>query len=415
MTTGRTSRLLAGPDGRALLAISIVARLPLAMLSIAILVHVHQLTGSFAVAGVACSAYAISGALGSPVLGRLVDRRGQTHVLLAGATLTALALIVTGLLPADSPPVLLIALAGAAGVATPPLEACVRTLLPAIVSRPSELPALFALESALLEVTFVLGPPLALAIGAVWSTAAALIVCGLIMIAGTIAFATQRVSRTWRPDAAAPGSRAGSLRAAAIRVLVIMDLGTGVVFGATEVGVTASATHISGAALAAPLLGLWGAGSLIGGLVVTRLGERFETTRRLPVLLGALAVTHGALLAGTRSLLVMGAIIVLAGATIAPTAAGIYAMVDRFAPAGAHTEAFSWLFTSSSTGAAAGAAIAGVLAQGAGPGAVFAFAGVAGGLATLVAILGARHLEPPHPPPHPRSADPAPCIVHQFG
>jgi MFS family permease len=397
MTTRRTSPLLAGPDGRALLASSVLARLPLAMLSIAILVHTQQLTGSFAVAGLACSAFAICGALASPVLGRLVDRRGQTRVLLVGATLTALALVVTGLLPADTPPALLVALAGASGLATPPLAACVRTLLPAIVSGPAELPALFALESTLLEVTFVLGPPLALGLGAVWSTGAALIVCGLMMVAGTVAFAAHRASRTWRPDAGVARSRAGSLRAAAIRVLVIVDLGTGVVFGATEVGVTANAQHLAGAAAAAPLLGLWGAGSLIGGLVVTRMGARSRSTRHLPVLLGALALTHGALLAGTGSLPVMGAIILLAGATIAPTGASIYAMVDRFAPAGTQTEAFSWLFTSSSTGAAAGAAVAGVLAQGAGPGAVFAFAGVAGGLATVVAILGARHLEPRRP------------------
>lgn len=411
MTTQRTSPLLAGPDGRALLASSILARLPLAMLSIAILVHVQRLTGSFAVAGIACSAYAICGALASPVLGRLVDRRGQTRVLLAGATLTALALIVAGLLPADSPPALMIALAGAAGLAIPPLEACVRTLLPAIVSGPSALPGLFALESTLLEVTFVLGPPLALGLGAVWSTGGALVICGLVMIAGTIAFATRRVSRTWRPDATAAHSRAGSLRAAAIRVLIIVDLGTGVVFGATEVGVTAGAKHAGGVAAAAPLLGLWGAGSLIGGLVVMRLGARSDSIWYLPGILGALAVTHGALLAGTGSLPVMRAIILLAGATIAPTGASIYAMVDRFAPAGTQTEAFSWLITSSSTGAAAGAGIAGVLAQSAGAGAVFAFAGVAGGLATLVAILGARHLRPRQP----RRPDVATRIVHQFG
>ena len=397
MTTQRTSPLLAGPDGRALLAGSILARLPLAMLSIAILVHVQQLTGSFAVAGVACSAYAICGALASPVLGRLVDRRGQTRVLLVGATFTAVALIVTGLLPGDTPPGLLVGLAGVTGLATPPLAACVRTLLPAIVSRPSELPALFALESTLLEVTFVLGPPLALGLGAVWSTGAALVVCGLMLVIGTVVFAAHGASRAWRPDTTAARARGGSLRAAAIRVLVIVDLGTGIVFGATEVGVTASAKHIAGAAAAAPLLGLWGAGSLLGGLLVTRLGARFRSAEHLPLLLGALAVTHGALLAGTGSLPVMGVIILLAGATIAPTGAGIYAMVDRFAPAGTETEAFSWLFTSSSTGAAAGAAIAGVLAQGAGPGAVFAFAGAAGGLATLVAILGARHLEPTDP------------------
>jgi MFS family permease len=408
MNTRRRSPLLAGPDGRALLASSILARLPLAMLSIAFLVHVQRLTGSFAVAGLACSASAICGALASPVLGRLIDHRGQTRVLLAGGSVTALALITAGLLPAGSPPALLIFVAGAAGLATPPLSACVRTLLPSIVSGPSELPALFALESTLLEVTFVLGPPLALGLGAMWSTGGALIVSGLMMIAGTAAFASRRASRAWRPDAAVVRSRAGSLRAAAIRVLIIVDLGTGVVFGATEVGVTASAKHVGGAAAAAPVLGLWGAGSLIGGLIVTRLGGRCGGTKHLIALLGALAVTHGALLAGTGSLAVMSATILLAGATIAPTGAAIYAMVDRFAPAGTQTEAFSWLFTSSSAGAAAGAAVAGILAQGAGPGAVFAFAGMAGGLATLVAILGSHHLRLPH-------ASAAPRIVHQFG
>lgn len=407
MTTQRTSPLLAGPDGRTLLASSLLARLPLAMLSITILVHVERLTGSFAIAGVACSADAICGALASPVLGRLVDRRGQTAVLVTGALLTAVALIGMGLLRPGTPPALLIALAGVGGVATPPVGACVRTLLPAIVSRPAELPGLFALESTLLEVTFVLGPPLALFLAATWSTGAALVACGLLMTAGTLAFATRRASRSWRPDPSVARSRSGSLRAAAIRVLVIVDLGTGVVFGATEIGVTVSAKHIAGAASAAPLLGLWGAGSLLGGLVVTRLGARLDSARHLRVLIAALAVSHGALLAGTGSLPVMGAIILLAGATIAPTGASLYAMIDRYAPAGTQTEAFSWLVTSSSTGAAAGAAVAGILAQSAGPGAVFAFAGLAGGVAALVAVLGSRHLTP-------RRAGAAPHIVHQF-
>jgi predicted MFS family arabinose efflux permease len=273
----------------------------------------------------------------------------------------------------------------------------VRTLLPAIVARPSDLPELFALESTLLEVTFVAGPPLALGLGALWSTGGALVVSGLMLVSGTIAFATHRASRNWRPDIVAARSRAGSLRAVAIRVLIIVDLGTGIVFGATEVGVTATATHSGGAAAAAPLLALWGAGSLIGGLIVTRWGARLRGALQLPVLLTALAVSHGALLVSTHSLLGMGVIIMVAGATIAPTGSVIYAMVDRFAPAGTQTEAFSWLFTSSSSGAAAGAAGAGVLVQAVGPEAAFAFAGIAGGLAVAVAMLGACHLEPRRP------------------
>ncbi|HTU96976.1 MAG TPA: MFS transporter [Solirubrobacteraceae bacterium] len=397
MTTRRRFPLLAGRDGRALLAISIVARLPLAMLTIAILVHAQQVTGSFAVAGLACSAFAVGGALASPLAGRLVDRHGQTFVLVGGALLTAAALIALGLAPGDSPRALLVALAGAAGLATPPLEACVRTLLPAIVSRPSQLPALFALESSLLEVTFVAGPPLALGLGAVWSTGAALVASGLILLVGTVAFATRRVSRGWRPDPAVARVRGGSLRAAAIRVLVVIDLGTGIVFGATEVGVTASAKHVAGAAAAAPVLALWGAGSLLGGLIVTRWGDRLRRVLQLPVLLVALAVLHGALVVSTHSLALMGAIILLAGATIAPMTSVLYVMVDRFAPAGTETEAFSWLFTSSCTGAAVGAAVAGALVQAVGPGAAFAFAGVAGGLAAAVAMLGSHHLAPRRP------------------
>jgi MFS family permease len=397
MTIQRSSPLLAGPDGRVLLASSVMARLPLAMLSIAILVHVQRITGSFAIAGLACSAYAICGALASPMLGRLVDRHGQTTVLVAGAAMTAATLIAMGLLPADGPHALLVALAGAAGLATPPLAACVRTLLPAIVARPSELPALFALESTLLEVTFVAGPPLALGLGALWSTGAALVVSGLVLVSGTVAFATHRASRAWRPDAAAARSRAGSLRAPAIRILIMVELGTGIVFGATEVGVTATATHTAGAVAAAPLLALWGAGSVIGGLIVTRWGARLRGALHLPLLLAALAVFHGALLVSTHSLTAMGMIIMAAGATIAPTGSVIYAMVDRFAPAGTQTEAFSWLYTAASTGTAVGAGAAGALVQAVGPGAAFTLAGIAGGVAAAVAVVGSGHLSPCRP------------------
>ena len=84
----RSPKLLAAPGAPALLATSIVARLPLAMFSIALLVHAQQLTGSFAVAGAVSAAYALGSAASAPLLGGLVDRRGQTGVLVGGATVT---------------------------------------------------------------------------------------------------------------------------------------------------------------------------------------------------------------------------------------------------------------------------------------------------------------------------------------
>jgi MFS family permease len=89
----------AGPGALALLAISIVARLPQAMFSIALLVHAHRLTGSFAVAGVVSGAYVIATGIGAPLLGRLVDRCGQTVVLLCTALASALLLAVSRRFP----------------------------------------------------------------------------------------------------------------------------------------------------------------------------------------------------------------------------------------------------------------------------------------------------------------------------
>jgi MFS family permease len=263
--TGHSTPPLVSAPGRALIVSSIVARLPLAMFSIALLVHAQQLTGSFAVAGAVSGAYAISGAVSAPVLGRLVDRCGQTRVLLSGATLTALALVINGLLPAGTPPAVLVALAAAAGMATPPLGACMRTLLPAIVSEPARLPALFAFESTALEITFVLGPPVALGLGAVWSMGAALASAGLLMLVSTLVFATRPPSRGWRPERSAPRPHGGSLGSPAILILALIELGCGAVFGATEVGITAAAKALGSTAAAGPLLGIWGLGSLFGG------------------------------------------------------------------------------------------------------------------------------------------------------
>ena len=104
-------------------------------------------------------------------------------------------------------------------------------------------------------------------------------------------------------------------------------------------------------------------------------------------------------------MLALAAVLLLAGATIAPTYATVFGLVDVAAPAGTVTEAFAWLDTAVAVGAAGGAASAGSVAEAAGPAAVFVLAGAAGALAALAAALRARPLEAPgarvspRPPP----------------
>lgn len=387
--------IAASPAAQRLFAASILARLPLAMLSIGLLVHARQLTGSFAQAGAVTGGYAIALGVGGPLLGRLVDRRGQTSVLLACASIAAALLVTIGLLPTGAPLAVLVVLAAGTGLATPPVGACLRTQLPALLSTPSAIRSGYALEASLVELTYIFGPPLVLCLGALWSSGAALAVGGLVLLAATAAFAAQPASRNWRPALAGRLRPGGSLGTPAMRTLVTVLIAVGMLLGADEVAVIAAAKALHSTVGAAPLFALWGAGSFIGGLLVTRFGGRAHTAVRLALLLGALTAGHLALIPADGSILALGAVLLFAGAAIAPTEATLYAMVDNAAPDGTLTEAFGWLATAMAVGAAVGAAGAGIVTDRAGPTAAFGLAGGAGALALLTSMLRSQTITPP--------------------
>src|SRR5262245_54661940 len=117
---------------RRLFISSTLARLPLATLGIGLLAHAASITGSFAAAGVVAGAYAVALGVGGPLAARLVDRRGQTAVLCATSVVAAVLLVTDAALPAGAPTALLIVLAAAAGLATPPVGSCMRAVLPSV-------------------------------------------------------------------------------------------------------------------------------------------------------------------------------------------------------------------------------------------------------------------------------------------
>jgi predicted MFS family arabinose efflux permease len=133
-------------------------------------------------------------------------------------------------------------------------------------------------------------------------------------------------------------------------------------------------------------------------MLVVRLGSAHGSAG-LAGVLGVLAAGHLALVPAAGSIAALGAVLLVAGAAIAPTYAAVYAMVDDAAPAGTVTEAFAWLATAIAIGASVGAAAAGAVADHAGPGAAFGLAGAAGAVALLAALV--------HSPTLPRAAVPA--------
>src|SRR5688572_4921625 len=197
----RYAAILRTPHVAPLLVASMIARLPFGMFALAVVLYLVEERGSFAVAGLVDGAFGIGAAIGSPLQSRVIDRLGQGRVLLPLACVDAAATGVLILLTeADAPTGALMGCAFVGGFAIPSLGAALRTLWPELLAgRRTLLPAAFALDSVAIELLFTAGPLFAAAIVAIVSPIAALILCAICTLAGTVLFVTREPSRTWRP------------------------------------------------------------------------------------------------------------------------------------------------------------------------------------------------------------------------
>ena len=377
--------VLRTPSVTRLLSSAVVGRMPTAMAGLAIVLLVRAHGGSYAVAGLVAGTYSVALALSSPLLGRLVDRVGQTRVLVGCAVASAIGFVVLGVAGGSAPPAALAGLAALTGASIPPVGACMRALWSDLLEHDGQLQAAFAVESTVQELIFVVGPPLVALLAAAFSPAVAVLGTAALLLVGVASFAATPVSRAWRPRRRA-ADWAGALRSPGIRAVLVTIVLLATAFGTVDVTVVASAEQLGSRALAGPLLALWAVGSMVGGLAFgARASDRGPEQRMVGLL--ALVVAGIALLSVATGLVQLAAGMVLAGLGIAPAIACLYLLVDRLAPAGTVTEAFTWVTTAFASGIAAGNALGGALVQRAGTDRTFlvAAAGIAAG--TLLARL----------------------------
>ena len=197
---------VAGPFAAALLG-----RLPTTALGLLLILHVEGLTNRFSIAGLAAGGYALGLAVSSPLLGRLIDRRGQAAVLPVCATLAAAAIAVVAVLPAGAPPGLVVVLAVPVGMAMPPLGSTLRALWTELPDADARHTA-FALDSAAIESAYVLGPLLLVA----GLTVAPALNAALVMLGQAAPPGTVTEAFTWSTCAITGGIAAGSSLAGAL-------------------------------------------------------------------------------------------------------------------------------------------------------------------------------------------------------
>ncbi|ETK38070.1 MFS transporter [Microbispora sp. ATCC PTA-5024] len=373
---------------------SLVGRLPTAMTALAMTLTLREQGTDFRFAGVATGVLAVSGALGGPLLGRMVDRWGQTHVLVVSALLSCLGLVL--IVAAPSSRGLVLAGAVVCGAATPPLEPCLRTLWPVLVGQ-ENLRQAYALDAAAQELVFIGGPLIVAAAVAVAPPEAALVLAAVLCVAGVLTLATARPSREWRGE---PGARdwLGPLRSRALVLLFLGLAGGGTAVGGLNIVAVAYAERHPVPGGAGALLAVSALGALTGAIVHGRSHWTAAPTAQAVLFCAGLAVTY-LLVATMAPVWVMAPICLATGVFLSPLLVVAFTMVDAFAPPGTVTEAFAWLITLFTTGTALGSALAGVVMEVAGP-------GTAAASTALAALLGAAVLAVCHRLPESRRLAP---------
>jgi MFS family permease len=385
-----------------LLTVSLLARIATTGGVMALTMYVVLgLDMSYAAAGGVAAAITAGMAVGGPLLGRAIDRRGPRVVLLV----TIVAQIVFWLSVPFLPYAILLAAAFPAGLLLVPAPLVTRQAIAATTTA-GQRRAAFALDSVQGELSYVVGPPLVI-LGAAqlspgvvaWSVGAAIAAGG----AG-IALLNPPMRAAGEVDAgvAAPPRRREWMGPGMIGMLV-MAFGVTLVLSGTDLAIVATLQEAGQASWAAAVVAVYGLASITGGLVYGVLPRPLPTWVLLGLL--GLATIPGALAHSWPWLCVAG---LGAGLLAAPTLSTVADGVSRLAPAGVRGEATGMQTSAQSAGAALGSPLAGVAIDVSVPGAGFAAAGLAGIATALTGFLLSRR---PPAPTRPAPSEPDRALV----
>jgi MFS family permease len=383
--------VLRAPGVARLALFTLVGRFPFAIVGLSRIFLMRHEGFSYGAIGAVAAGEGVAIAATGAVLGRLADRRGRTPVILVCGALTAVALTaMTVAILSGASVAVLVVLAAVYGGAIPPISASMRSLWGRLVPE-EQVESAFAFDAVQLEVVFIFGPLVAAGLATALTPAVGLFLCVGLYLVATVGFATAPAVRSAAPDLDAPRTRAGALGAPGIRTLVLLGTIAAVSFGAIDIALPAFSEHEGSRAAAGPLITVWALGSIIGGLWYGSRNWRSPAERRMVALTGALALGTAPIVFAW-SIVAMGALLVLTGLALAPLSTTQFALVERLAPPGTSTEAYSWHIVGTAVGFSSGALIAGLLVEQAGVPWALASAALACGAGFLIALVRVRTL-----------------------
>ncbi|MDG9675236.1 MFS transporter [Micromonospora sp. DH14] len=391
-------RALALPGLRSLLVVAVLARIPLTATGVTLTFHVvFDLDRGYGAAGLVGAAVTVGAAIGGPILGRLVDHRGLRPVLVLTGIAEAIFWSTAPTLPY---PVLLPA-AFVAGSLALPIFSVVRQSIAALVPEDQRRPA-YALDSMSVELSFMIGPALAVAlVTAISAQTTMYLVGGGIVAAGIALWLVNppiREATTGEPSG--PAQRVPRRQWLTPRLLAVLALSTAatLVLGGTDVAVVAVLRASGEVGWTGAVLAIWAVASLAGGFAYGAVHRSFSPL----ALTAALALCTIPVGLGGAHWWLLCLALIPAGALCAPTIAASSDAVSSLVPPQVRGEAMGLHGSAVTVGIAIGAPLAGAVIDASSPAWGFVVTGALGALVTVVVLpieLRRRRAAATTPPP----------------
>lgn len=340
-----------------LLLSSIPARLAYGMITLGIFFKVQQSTASISLAGLAVGLNTLASSASVGLRSSFIDKYGLTWPL--RALVPSYAALIIFFNYADTK-ISLIAIAFILGAVAPPINLAVRPLWKVVIPE-SKQRTIFAIDTAVMSATAVIGPVLVTSLALSSNPKIALNSCAAAMLIGGIALALLKVTRTWIPEKKEQGAE-HLLKMPAIRLLIAEGIFIGLAYGLFETGIPAFTT-IEGVAgrtgLIFAVMAVFNIfGSLLAGLISKKITplRAFRSTYLFWVIVCApLAISNP-----DWTLLIISGLLGLAGGM---QMVFYWEIVEAVRPKGTASSAIGWLWTFEGTAMALGSAISGFISE----------------------------------------------------
>ena len=340
--------LFADHELRRIIISSVLPRLPIGMNALGLTLLVQSQTQSFTRAGMVSAAYLCALAIQAPIIGRFVDNNGPKAVMMPLAVLHALALLflVFAVTQLGSLP-LMLAAAFLAGAVFPPVSMTIRAMYRKSNMPDAQKQSAFAVESVIMECSFILGPLLVSLTMLAGSPAFAVLASAVMGALGTWHFSRSGALARWgvvkRGDDVVRHWM-GPLKIPAIRRALLLSFFFAVGIGLNEIALPAFANSTGHPSRVGWFYAAMSIPSAIMGFAY---GSRhFSWPLNRQIMAAGLWLAGGsALMAASTSTWTFMLACAITGLAFGPMITALSLQLGKLSPSEYSTEAFTWSMT----------------------------------------------------------------------